>query len=156
MKFDLSSRVGSDWRMRSAFLVCTILLVGCARSAPPPEAPRAEPAGPAATEAFITRGELHAILDAGFGRFLQRVETEPVLVDGEFRGFRLTRLQITGPNAGLVDLGPGDVVQSLNGRSIDRPEHALEAWESLREAEAIVVAYLREGTRRELRVPIVD
>jgi S1-C subfamily serine protease len=143
--------------MRIASLVAAVLLFGCSRgAAPPAETPRAEQGSRVATEAFVTRGELQLILDAGLGRFLQLVETEPVLVDGEFRGFRLRRLDISGPNAGLIDLGPGDVVQSINGRSIDRPEHALEAWEALREADMIVVAFMREGTRRELRVPIVD
>ena len=124
---------------------------------PPPEAPRHQAArAPIATEAFVTRAELLRIVDAGLGSFLQRLETEPVHLDGEFRGFRLKRLDLDGPNAGLIDLGPGDVVQALNGRSIDRPEHALEAWEALREADAIVVSYLRDGTRRELRVPVLE
>jgi type II secretory pathway component PulC len=143
--------------MRSVFLAVFAALVGCAHAAAPaPEEPPAVQTNRVATEAFVTRAELHAILDAGLGRFLQRVDTEPVLSGGQFRGFRLKRLDIGGPNAGLIDLAPGDVVQSLNGRSIDRPEHALEAWESLREADAIVVALLRDGARRELRVPIVD
>lgn len=147
----------SDGAMRFVSILFVALVAGCAgTSKPAPEAPHAEPAGQLATEAFVTRGELRVILDAGLGRFLQRLETEPVLVDGEFRGFRLTRLDVDGPNAGLVDLREGDVVQALNGRSIDRPEHALAAWESLRDADAIVVTFVRGGARRELRVPIVD
>jgi S1-C subfamily serine protease len=143
--------------MRSVFLVVFGALVGCAHAAAPSvEEPAALPSNRVATEAFVTRAELYAILDAGLGRFLQRVDTEPVLSGGQFGGFRLKRLDIGGPNAGLIDLAPGDVVQSLNGRSIDRPEHALEAWESLREADSIVVAFVRDGGRRELRVPIVD
>ncbi len=143
--------------MRQFSLVLLLSLPACAHGAPPPvEAPVETASSPVATEAFVTRAELHALLDAGLGRYLQNLETEPVLENGEFRGFRLRRIAITGPNAGLVDLRPGDVVQSLNGRSIDRPEHALEAWESLREASEIVVSLVRDGERRVVRVPIVE
>jgi len=108
------------------------------------------------TSGTILRAELTPILDAGLGRFLQGVVTEPRLEEGDFVGFEIVSLYPDDPHFAQLGLQPGDVVTKVNGRSIERPEHAIEVWSSLRVASQLLVEYLHEGEARELRFEIVD
>ena len=108
------------------------------------------------TSGTITRGQLLPILDAGLGQFLRGVETEPHMEDGAFVGFRLLRLYPEDQRFVQFDLRAGDTVTRVNGRSIERPEHAVEVWSSLRVSSQLLVNYLRDGEPRELRFEIVD
>ena len=150
-----------------AMRVLTIaLLMGCGASqtsvAETPRAPEEPPAEevvtyePPVTAGMIERGQLVAVLDAGLGRFLQGVDTEPHLADGGFIGFRLRRLYPADDRFSRLDLKPGDTVTAVNGQSIERPEQALQVWESLRVASELMVEYLREDETRTLRFEIVD
>lgn len=105
----------------------------------------------------IARSQLIPILDAGLGRFLQGVKTEPHTRNGDFVGFRL--LGPPWPEDGRfddVDLRAGDVVVQVNGQPIERPGQMHRIWESLRVASELVIDYVRGGERRELRYAIVD
>lgn len=148
---------------RASFLVSFLWVIGCGGAAPGADEPRSEvipvaeetppPLSPQ-TEGTIGRAELDEILAGGFGRFLQRVTTEPHLEDGRFVGFRLTELR-TELFAGL-DLQRGDTLLSINGLPIERPEEALQAWNGLRVASELTVEYLRAGEQRQLRFAIAD
>ena len=132
----------------------------------PPEPPPAafeEPA-PVATEPPVTpetdgqirRAELDPVLEAGLGRFLQGVETEPATQDGRFVGFRLLSLYPEDERMQSTGLEPGDVITSVNGQPIERPEQALRVWNGLRVASELLIEYQRDGESRELRFEIVD
>ena len=140
-------------------------LVACGASTPPAQAasgtvPPAEPAAPTyaspVTSGAIARDELIPVLDAGLGRFLQGVETEPHMESGDFVGFRILHLYPDDARFARLELQPGDTVTRVNGQSIERPEHAIEVWSSLRVASQLLVEYLHDGERRELRFEIVD
>ncbi len=149
-----------------------LLALGCGASSVDsrPVAPRAAVAGePApsvsaaapesaapATNGTIVRRDLLAVLDAGLGRFLQGVSTEPHMEQGRFLGFRILRLYPEDPRFRALALQPGDTVTRVNGIVIERPEHAMQAWSSLRVASQLLVEYLHEGEARELRFEIVD
>lgn len=153
-----------------ARLPCVSFLLGLAiacggpgasvESGSPPPAEPAEPAAPQyaspVTSGTIVRAELTPILDAGLGRFLQGVETEPHMKGGDFLGFRILTLYPDDPRFAQLDLQPGDTVTRVNGQSIERPEHAIEVWSSLRVASQLLVEYLHEGEGKELRFEIVD
>jgi type II secretory pathway component PulC len=95
-----------------------------------------------------------ATLSRGLGDFLTRLELEPLLTGGKFRGWRIVKLRQGDPLWAGVDLAPGDVVTSVNGRPIERPEQALVAFQSLAIASELRVAYERDGARREIVYPI--
>lgn len=124
-------------------------------SAPAPEPAPTTYASPT-TEGTIARADLLPILDAGFGRFLQGVATEPHLEGGGFVGFRLTSLYPDDPRFASLDLQPGDTVVRVNASPIERPEQALAVWNGLRVASELVVEYRRGEEARELRFAIVD
>jgi S1-C subfamily serine protease len=151
--------------MRTLVISGLFLLVGCGgEPAEEPTASAPETSGaetvqivgtPRPTGA-LSRSNVVAIVDLGLGRFLQGVDTEPVVVDRRFIGFRLLRLYPDDPRFASVDLRAGDVVTRVNGQSIERPEQALQMWNGLRIASELAVDYLRDGEPRQLRLAIVD
>jgi type II secretory pathway component PulC len=118
-----------------------------ATAAPPPPLP----------EHTIARSLIRATVARGLGAFLQRVELddEPVFTGGKFHGFRISALH-DPPFWSGVDLKPGDVVVSVNGLPIERPEQALAAFDALQTAPELRVAYERQGHALALVYPIID
>jgi len=145
--------------MRAAVLALLFSGVTGCGGTPPAPARHVEAALPPlpelAAEGVIRRPLLDEVLEAGLGRFLQRVTTEPDLREGHFVGFRITALRDEALFAG-VDLAPGDTVVAVNGQPIERPEQAFTVWTGLRVASELSVVVLRGQERRELRFAIVD
>lgn len=112
------------------------------------------PPAPLSSEGTIARAELDPVLEAGLGRFLQRVSTEPHLDAGRFVGHRITELR--GDLFASVDLQPGDTLLRINGMPIERPEEALAAWNALRVASELTIDLMRDGERRQLRYAIAE
>jgi hypothetical protein len=128
-------------------------------AAPPPSAAPAPVAvaasGPA--ENTMARSAVHAVVLQGLGMFLRRVDLDdqPVFAGGRFHGFRIAALRDAAFWNG-VDIRPGDVVTSVNGFPIERPEQAQTAFDSLEVASELRVALERGGQPRELVYAIVD
>ena len=104
----------------------------------------------------IRRAAIISVLDRGLGRFLQGVRVDAAKDGKRFVGFRLLDLYSGTPAFQKVDLVPGDVVTAVNTLSVERPEQALRAFESLRTAPALIVDYLRDGQERRLKFVIED
>lgn len=150
--------------MRSLVLSLCVVALGCGRAeGAPPASPAAKlvPAAgaPAEREAqpssSLHRSELRAATRAGMGALLSRVVVDtdrPVFRAGKFLGFRLMSV----PADWRVDLAPGDVIVRVNGFSVERPESAFDAFESLEVASELRVDYERNGEPRALRWAIVD
>ena len=120
----------------------------------PPLPATAPPASPSPS---LKRSDVAAVVAEGLGAFLQRVELEdrPVVTTaGAFRGFRIKALHDEAFWRG-VDLVPGDVVTSVNGFPIERPEQAQVAFDSLGVASEVRIAYERDGVPREIVYAIV-
>jgi hypothetical protein len=152
-----------------ALLAATSL--GCARSSgapalsdpassaepadPPPPAVRALPG-----ERTVTRSALLAVLERGPGAFLhdlfQRVEVEAHFEGAAFAGWQIVALAETADQLEAVGLDVGDVVKTINGYGIERPEYLSAIFAELRDADAIVIGGERAGEAFELHVPIVD
>jgi hypothetical protein len=110
----------------------------------------ADAAPPAACQAFvkpgvITRAAMNRALDGGLGRWLRGVDVEARLEKGRFRGWTIRRLYPDDACYQDVDLRPGDVVVKVNGKRLERPEHANEIFMGLRSAPALTVDALRDG-----------
>jgi type II secretory pathway component PulC len=144
-----------------------LVLMGCAAHAPESEAPAiaSGTTGPVATEVTsspaprpLRRDDVKAAIRAGLGTLLQRIELSdrPVFRDGRFKGFRVASLQGDASFLRGVDLERGDVITAVNGKSIERPEQALDVFHSLASAPEVRVAIERQGRPRELVFPIED
>jgi hypothetical protein len=139
-----------------------LCLVACGGSAPEPR-PAATPPKPVAAVApappratgTLKRAEVVAFVDAGFWNFLQQVEVEPSLDDGRFRGWLIVALRPPTFWQG-VDLAPGDVVTAVNDLPIERETQAFDAFQSLKTAPALNVAYVRSGAPRRIAYRIAD
>ena len=100
------------------------------------------------------REDVNALIERGFPEFLQRVEVEPRLVDGQFRGWSIVNLSPSQFWSG-VDLRPGDIVLRVNDLPIERETEAFDAFESLKKSDALRVAFQRGGQTRMLEYKIV-
>ena len=148
--------------MRGSCLVVLGLLVGCgADPLPPPVAPKAVAKAPAARpevprppKGALFRDDVNALIDQGFAQFLQRVDVEPRLVEGQFRGWTIVHLS---PSEfwSNVDLRPGDIVTRVNDLPIERETEAYDAFESLKASDALRVSFQRDGQPRLLEYRIV-
>lgn len=105
----------------------------------------------------LTRAEVRALIAAGLGHVLARVELEPVLRGRDFVGFRVVDARdFAAWRSAGADLRAGDVIVRVNGVRIERPEHALWAFQRLNVATEVVVELLREGVPVTLRSPILE
>jgi S1-C subfamily serine protease len=159
------------------FAACAFSLSACASTAPdmaepPPVGPAPAPIETAAPRAplpppppactmfakpgVIKRASLVAVVNAGMARWLQSVDGDRSLANHRFQGWLIKNLHPADPCYAEVDLRRGDVVQKVNGKSIEKPDQAFEVFESLRTAPALVVDYLRDGKARQLSLTITD
>jgi hypothetical protein len=126
-----------------------------------PAPTQAEPAPPQPCTMFVRPGVLRRtalvrLIDAGLPRWMQGVEGDRALANHRFQGWLVKSLYPNDPCYQDIDLRPGDVVQKVNGKSIERPEQAFDVAESLRTATAIMVEFLREGKPQHLTVTVVE
>ena len=122
---------------------------------PEPAVPGAVAQRPTPPPGAIFRQDVAATVEQGLGYFLQRVSVDPELSGGKFKGFRIVELRPTEYWQG-VDLKPGDVITQVNGMPIERDIDAYQAFQALRGAPALRVAFVRSGVKRELVYSIVD
>lgn len=133
-------------------------------AAPPVAAPVAEaPATPAAAGPLppnydageIQRDKLLTVLNAGPGRFLQRVRVKNAKDEqGRFAGWRIIEL-FPGESDVHSVLVPGDIVVRVNGQSVERPEQFKNVWDSLALSSELVVTVRRGDQQSDVRYRIV-
>jgi hypothetical protein len=102
----------------------------------------------------LKRVALVRLLDAGLPRWLQGVEGDRALANHRFQGWLVKSLYPEDPCYKDLDLRAGDVVQKVNGKSIEKPEQAFDVAESLRAAPSLTVDYIRDGRSRRLSIEI--
>ncbi|WP_437679942.1 serine protease [Sorangium sp. So ce131] len=134
------------------------VLAGCggqqtAAPAPAPvsRAPSAAPTKQAAPAGQLARADVERVLLLGPPWILRRVPVEEVIRAGAFIGWKILALP---PDWNELDLKPGDVVTQINGTPLERPDDLFAAYRKLASATELKVTYEREGTARELVVPI--
>lgn len=161
--------------LASTALAFTACATGApASTAPEPVAPEPEPmvvpapapvAAPApaprtcdmfAKPGVLKRAPLVRAIDAGLPRWLQGVQGDRVLANHRFAGWLVKSLHPGDPCYAEVDLRPGDIVQKVNGKSIEKPEQAFDVLQSLRTAPALTVDYMREGKPSQISIPISE
>lgn len=147
-------------RLPLAGAMLTLTLSGCTASGPAPgPAPKtASAAHPSATAGTapgrvpgrLVRAEVDEALSHGPPWLLRRVVTEEVLRNGKFVGWRLLAV----PKEWTVDLKPGDIVKTVNGTTLERPDDLFVAWTALAAAPELKVLYERDAAPREMLLPI--
>jgi hypothetical protein len=121
----------------------------------PSEPPRPEaPVGKGLRTGTIERAKLVAVLDSGPGTFLRQLEVTPRLDGERFVGWQL--VQLLDHNGPLVDVdvAPGDVLLTLNGKPLSRPDQLQTVWDSLRTANELRAQLWRGDGKLELAFAI--
>ena len=137
-------------------------LGGCdeasAVNAMPAKAPTAAPAmrassAPQAPPGHVLRPEVDRVLvQQGPPWLLRRVMREETFgKDGHFMGWRITGLP---EEWRAIDLRPGDIVSRVNGKTLETPDEAWDAWKAIAGATEIKLALVRDGAPREVVIPI--
>ena len=123
-------------------------------TSPPPAV--AAPVHAGVRTGTIARASLVKTLDAGPGTFLQQFEVAGALEGERFIGWKLVR--ITDDSSALrdLDLNPGDVLTSINGQSLAKPDQLQALWDSLRSATAIAADLRRGDTSVQLNFAITN
>ena len=133
--------------------------------APPPPSPpaevKAEPPAPRPCTMFAKPGVLRRtalirLIDAGLPRWMQGVEGDRAIANHRFQGWLVKSMFPGDPCYQEIDLHSGDIVQKVNGKSIEKPDQAFDVLESLKTAPAIVVDFLRQGKPQRLTIAIAD
>lgn len=120
----------------------------------------AAPAAPAELPANYDAGEIRrekllTVLNAGPGRFLQRVRVKKADdPQGRFAGWRIVEL-FPGETDVATVLVPGDIVVRVNGQSVERPEQFKSVWDSLALSSELIVTVRRGATQSDVRYRIV-
>ncbi len=112
-------------------------------SAESPDTMSASPAKESTPPGTIARASVDQALLRGPAWMLNKIQTEEVLRQNKFIGWRLVSFPATWDSSGLQ---PGDVVTDVNGMSLEHPEQFFEAWSKVAEANEIRIAYERNGT----------
>ena len=113
------------------------------------------PPGKGLRAGTIARDKLIAVLDAGPGMFLRQFEVTAKLAGDRFVGWQL--VQLVGSQANPlydVDLLPGDVLLSINGKTIARPDQLQTVWDGLRTADTVTAQLWRGQTKLTLEFAV--
>ncbi len=112
------------------------------------------PPGRGARTGTIARARLVAVLDAGPPSFLRQLEVTPRMSGDRFVGWELVQLVDRQSPLHAVDVAPGDVLLSVNGQPISRPDQLQLVWDSLRTANELTAQLWRGGDKLELAFAI--
>jgi hypothetical protein len=112
------------------------------------------PSGKGLRTGTIARERLNAVLDAGPPSFLRQLEVTPKLSGDRFVGWELVQLVDRQSPLFDVDVAPGDVLLSVNGRQLSRPDQLQVLWDSLRAANEVTAQLWRGGGKLELAFAI--
>ncbi|MBK9070447.1 MAG: hypothetical protein IPL79_05525 [Myxococcales bacterium] len=106
----------------------------------------------------VPREAVVRVLSAGPALFLRAHDVSPVADGPTLVGWRLMRFFPSREASPLSDLDilPGDVLLSVNGTFVERPEHLMAIWQSLYTAPEIRAVLARNLERIELHYQIVD
>ena len=113
------------------------------------------PPGKGMRSGTIARDKLVATLDAGPGSFLRQFEVTARMSGDRFVGWELVQLVGTQENPLYdVDLVPGDVLLSINGQVIARPDQLQTVWDGLRTADTVTAQLWRGQTKLTLEFAV--
>jgi general secretion pathway protein C len=101
----------------------------------------------------VDLGQLREQILQNPGRLGDMVQATPVNEHGRFKGYRLTP-QGNAQLFSQLGLQEGDIVTSVNGIAIDRPDKGLLALQDLVKAEQVSVTVLRNGTEITVEHPL--
>lgn len=126
-------------------IIMLLLLASPSLAAEPAAITKAPPAGGIIAAGSISAADLSATLARGPQQFIATLTVRPVMQGRSFRGFELLKIAPTSPLAGTVHLRPGDVIISVNGAPVERPDQFMTLWDALPKAAHVDLKLRRAG-----------
>lgn len=80
-------------------------------------------------------------------------QIEPGEVDGQFKGYKLRFLK-NDPVLSSLNLQPDDIITSVNGVALDKPENGVKALRMLMKSKDISVTVLRDGHEMDIHLSL--
>lgn len=112
---------------------------------------------PASMGTVVRRRFVDAVVAAGPGRLLQLVPLAPVFNKRRrFAGFKIVRIHDNSARVLRYGVRPGDVLVSVNGQRILKPDHMLKLFKLVKNASELHIRVRRDGQPVQVRIPIVD
>jgi type II secretory pathway component PulC len=89
---------------------------------------------------------------------MRQLDPEPYRPAGRFQGWRINKVFPDDPTlcAGECDLRPKDVILTVNGSPLERPEQLSKLVEGIGEMAELEVRLIRDGKLHERTYAIVD
>jgi hypothetical protein len=102
----------------------------------------------------IEQAALDAIFEPSFDRFARSLRVVPNAANGKARGLRLYAIRSESVTAHL-GLKNGDTVLSANGIALDAPDHVIEAYAKLKQAQRFDIELERRGEEVHIDIEVV-
>jgi hypothetical protein len=113
------------------------------------------PPGKGLRTGTIARDKLVATLDAGPAAFLRQFEVSARMSGQRFLGWQLVQLVGTQENPLYdIDLVPGDVLLTINGDQLVRPDDLQTVWVKLRTADTVTAQLWRGQSKLTLEFAV--
>ena len=106
---------------------------------------------PTIVDGVLSQAELQAVLEKGPQAMVASVQVEPAKKNGRFIGFKLISANANSVLTRSRTVRLGDVLITVNGHSLERPDQFMAAWESLAKASQLSIRVLRGGETIEFR-----
>lgn len=126
-------------------ILCLLLFASPCLASEPAAITKAPPSGGIIAAGTISAADLSATLARGPQQFIAALTVRPVMEGRAFRGFELLKIAPTSSMAGTVHVRPGDVIVSVNGAPVERPDQFMKLWEALPQAPHVDVKLRRAG-----------
>ena len=133
-----------------AVIIClasyAVLSVGCAHDAPIRSGGTVTLVeDDSADDRFvIPRRTIEHALELGPAWFVRQLSVRPIVTrDDRFFGFQLMALFPGREDKTALPIQTGDIVQRVNGQSIERPEQFMSVWQSLATASHLSIQLMR-------------
>jgi hypothetical protein len=92
----------------------------------------------------IPRSTVEHALELGPAWFVRQLSVRPIVTrDERFFGFQLMALFPGREDISQLPIRTGDIIQRVNGQSIERPEQFMSIWHSLATASHVSVQLMR-------------
>ena len=102
----------------------------------------------------ISRTTYEAVLKEGMQHVMRWYFVEPHYRGDKFVGFRVNQVLKEELQAGPLRIG--DVILTINGGAIERPEHAMAVWRGLWPRKTLELKLLRKDQPIKYVIPIIS
>ena len=104
----------------------------------------------------VTRSRVQTLMEKGPAYILQSVTVEPARKEGSFVGYEIVGMTEAASRVASPQLAVGDVIETINGTEMQRPDDYVKTWKALNRVDQVVIEFTRDGKSEHAIWTIVD